>query len=53
MDGPCVGPTGPYAFWAFVVFALLSHARGTALLLREVLTWWRGERTRHFRRRTP
>jgi len=53
MEGPCIGPSGPYAFWAFIVFALLSHARGTVLLMREVLSWLTGRRRRRGRGRTP
>jgi hypothetical protein len=35
---PCY-PADSWPMWTFVLFAVLSHARGTALLLREVLSW--------------
>lgn len=35
---PCAN-TESWPMWTFVLFAVLSHARGTALLLREVLSW--------------
>jgi len=53
MDGPCVGPSGPKAFWAFVLLAILSHARGTVLLMREALSWLKDRRGRRAYRRTP
>lgn len=34
MDGPCTD-FNSWPTWAFVLFAVLSHARGTALLMRE------------------
>lgn len=37
----------------FLVVAVLSHARGTALLMREALSWFERRRERRRRRRTP
>lgn len=34
MDGPCFD-VNTWPTWAFVAVAILSHARGTALLMRE------------------
>ena len=43
LPSPCVN--GPYV-WLFVVLAILSHARGVALLLREVASWAKSKRVR-------
>lgn len=41
MDGPCQPTTRDVGFWAFVVLGFISHARGTALLMRELRSWFR------------
>lgn len=49
----CPDPYNIYGFWAFVLVAVLSHARGTALLLRAgvgVILKWRVQRLRMKRR---
>jgi hypothetical protein len=57
MDAPCWNPnslpTGLYAFWAFVVLGVFSHARGVVLLMREARYWLlaRSERRRRLKRR--
>jgi hypothetical protein len=46
---PCGLPTGQFGLWAFVLVAVLSHARGAALLLRAafgVMVDWQAKRNR-------
>ena len=51
MQGTWV-PYDRYTFWAFIVLSVLSHARGTVLLLREARLWlW--NRAERRKRRTP
>ena len=52
MQGPCFD-TESAPVWFFVLFAVLSHARGTVLLLREVLSWLRRRRNGGGVGRTP
>lgn len=49
---PCTAPDS-WPVWTFIVVAVLSHARGTALLVREVLSWLTARHERRGRRRTP
>ena len=52
MDGPCQVPSSA-PLWVFLVLGFLAHARGAALLLREVALW-AAKRRRHSRRsKTP
>lgn len=52
MDGPCE-LSASYGVWVFLVVAMLSHARGTVLLLREARSWFFEMRSRRRRTRTP
>lgn len=49
MEGPCFD-TDSLPVWVFVAVAVLSHARGTALLIREVAHFL-GRFTNGFRQR--
>jgi hypothetical protein len=40
-----------YGLWGFVVLAVLSHARGTVLLMREARLWFRRRNGRAARAR--